>query len=116
MISVPKRILLAREAVDFRKQIDGLAALCEQRLNEEPLDGTLFLFINRRKTAIKALIWTRGGFVLLYKRLEKGRFWWPDGDGSDRVFLSRARLAGLVEGLDLSSAKELDRWNPRHQS
>ncbi len=65
MIPIPSRILVCRDFVDFRRQIDGLAAVCEQRLGEEPLDGTLFLFTNRRKTAIKALIWTYGGFSMV---------------------------------------------------
>lgn len=114
MIEVPQRILLARDHVDFRKQIDGLAAICEQQLGEEPLDGTLFLFVNRRKNAIKALIWTHGGFSLLYKRLEKGRVRWPKSD-DDRVLLSRAELAALMEGIDLSNAHRLKRWNPKNQ-
>ena len=114
MIPIPPRILLAREPVDFRNQIDGLAALCERRLQEEPLDGTLFLFCNRRKTALKALIWTNGGFSLVYKKLEKGRFAWPAGDG-DRLFLSHAELAALLEGLDVSNSRRLHRWNPKYQ-
>lgn len=114
MIPVPDRILVARDPVDFRKQIDGLAAVCEQRLGEEPLDGTLFLFVNRRRTALKALVWTHGGFSLVYKKLEKGRFRWPRGQ-VDRVQVSRAELAALLEGLDVSNATRLSRWNPRHQ-
>lgn len=114
MIAVPNRILLAREHVDFRKQIDGLASICEQQLGEEPLDGTLFLFINRRKNAIKALIWTHGGFSLLYKKLEKGRVPWPAGE-EDRALLTRAELAALMEGIDLSKADRLSRWNPDNQ-
>lgn len=114
MIPVPPRILLAREPVDFRKQIDGLAAVCEQQLGEEPLDGTLFLFSNRKKTAVKALLWTHGGFSLVYKKLERGRFRWPDGE-TDRVLLSRAELAALLEGIDLTHSRRLSRWNPSNQ-
>ena len=114
MIPIPPRILVAREAVDFRKQIDGLAAVCEQKLGEEPLDGTLFLFTNRKKSALKAIIWTHGGFSLVYKRLEKGRFRWPSAD-TDRVLLTRAELAALLEGIDLTHAKRLKRWNPKNQ-
>jgi transposase len=114
MIPVPNRILVARDPVDFRKQIDGLAAVCEQRLGEEPLDGTLFLFSNRRRTALKALVWTHGGFSMVYKKLEKGRFRWPTGE-VDRVAVSRAELAALLEGLDVSKATRLSRWNPKNQ-
>jgi transposase len=111
VIHVPARILFARRPVDFRKQIDGLAAVCERELGEAPLDGTLFLFTNRDGTAMKALIWTDGGFTLVYKKLERGRFSWPSGD-ADRVVLTPAELAALLEGLDLTHARRMKRWNP----
>ena len=112
MIPTPPRILIAREPVDFRKQIDGLAAICEVQLREQPLDGTLFVFRNRRGSALKMLVWTHGGFLLLYKKLERGRFRWPDMN-QDRGTLSQAELAALIEGIDLSKARRLKRWNPK---
>ena len=114
MIPTPPRILIARDPVDFRKQIDGLAALCERILNEEPLDGTLFIFRNRKKTSLKALVWTHGGFSMVYKKLEKGRFRWPDGDQA-KMTMTPAELAALLEGIDLSRARRLSRWNPVNQ-
>lgn len=111
MIPVPPRILVARQPVDFRNQIDGLAAVCERALGEEPLDGTLFLFTNRHGNALKALVWTHGGFTLVYKKLERGRFSWPAGD-ADRVLVTPAELAALLEGIDLTNARRLKRWNP----
>lgn len=113
MIPVPPRILFARRPVDFRKQIDGLAAVCERELGEEPLDGTLFLFTNRQGSALKALVWTHGGFTLVYKKLERGRFCWPVGD-DDRVRMTPAELAALLEGIDLTNARRLKRWNPEN--
>lgn len=113
LISTPPRILVARDPVDFRKSINGLAAVCETVLHEKPLDGTLFLFTNRRKNALKALVWTHGGFLMLYKRLELGRFRWPDLD-QDRGTITPAELAALMEGLDLSEARRLGRWNPQN--
>lgn len=112
LIPAPRRILLSREPVDFRKSIDGLAAVCAVHLREEPLDGTLYVFTNRRRTGLKMLMWTHGGFVMLYKKLEQGRFRWPPME-ADRVFLSPAELAALLEGIDLSNARRLKRWNPR---
>jgi transposase len=114
MMPVPDRILVALEPVDFRKQIDGLAAVCESRLGEEPLDGTLFLFRNRRGSGLKGLMWTSGGFTMAYKKLERGRFLWPSGEG-DKVQMTRAELAALLEGLDLSNVRRLIRWNPENQ-
>jgi transposase len=110
-MAAPRRILVARDPVDFRKSIDGLAAVCELVLRERPLDGTLFLFTNRARDALKAIVWTHGGFLMLYKRLERGRFRWPDMDG-DRGTITPAELAALMEGIDLSRARRLKRWNP----
>jgi len=112
LITAPTRILVAREPVDFRKQIDGLAAVCEVHLKEAPLDGTLFVFRNRTGRALKMLIWTHGGFLLLYKKLEKGRFRWPSLS-EDRGEITPAELAGLLEGIDLSQSRRLKRWNPK---
>lgn len=114
MMPVPDRILVALEPVDFRKQIDGLASVCESHLGEEPLDGTLFLFRNRRGTSLKGLMWTTGGFTMAYKKLERGRFVWPSGE-SRKVQMTRAELAALLEGLDVSNARRLSRWNPKNQ-
>lgn len=111
LIPTPPRILVAREPVDFRKQIDGLAAVCEVQLGEEPLDGTLFVFTNRRRNGLKALIWTFGGFTLLYKKLERGRFRWPPFD-TETGTVTPAELAAILEGIDLSRARRLSRWNP----
>lgn len=102
---------MARDPVDFRKQLDGLAAVCEVQLQEQPLDGTLFVFRNRRKTAVKLLIWTHGGFLMAYKKLERGRFGWPELD-EDRGTITPAELAALMEGIDLRGSRKLSRWNP----
>lgn len=111
LIGSPTRILIAREPIDLRKSIDGLAAICEVHLREQPLDGTLFVFTNRRRSSLKMLIWTHGGFLMLYKRLEQGRFRWP-ALNADRGILTPAELAALMEGIDLSGAKRLKRWTP----
>jgi transposase len=111
LIATPARILVARDPVDFRKGIAGLAAICEVVLEEEPLDGTFFVFSNRRKNSLKMQVWTHGGFLMLYKKLERGRFRWPVGE-ADRGLISRAEFAALMEGIDSSKARRLSRWNP----
>ncbi|TFG41653.1 MAG: IS66 family insertion sequence element accessory protein TnpB [Syntrophobacterales bacterium] len=79
-LSPSQRILLAVHAVDFRKGIDGLIGLCRQQLGENPLLGTLFVFTNRRRTALKLLTYDGQGFYLILKRFSQGRLrWWPDG-------------------------------------
>lgn len=71
-------ILIAIQPADFRQGIDGLAALCQQRLNCKPRSGTLFVFINRNKTMVRALVYENNGFWLMTKRLSKGKFsGWP---------------------------------------
>jgi len=111
LIPTPSRILVARDPVDFRKSINGLAAVCEVHLQEQPLDGSLYVFVNRRRNGLKMLIWTHGGFLMLYKKFERGRFRWPPLE-ADRGTISPAELAALMEGIDLSRARRLSRWNP----
>lgn len=77
-ITPQMRILLAVEPADFRKGIDGLATLCKSSLDQDPFAGTVFVFRNRRATAIKVLVYDGQGFWLCQKRLSSGRFrWWP---------------------------------------
>jgi transposase len=72
------RILVALEPADFRRGIDGLASVCKQTLREDPFSGCVFVFRNRRATALKVLVYDGQGFWLCHKRLSSGRFrWWP---------------------------------------
>lgn len=72
------RVLVAVEPVDFRRGIDGLAQQCRTTLGEEPFTGTVFVFRNRQRTALKLLVYGGQGFWLCHERLSKGRFrWWP---------------------------------------
>ncbi len=78
-IAPQMRVLAAVEPADFRKGIDGLAGLCRNVLREDPFSGVVFVFRNRRATAIKILVYDGQGFWLCQKRLSKGRFqWWPE--------------------------------------
>ena len=84
-ITPQMKILVAVEPVDFRRGIDGLAAICKASLGQDPFAGTVFVFRNRRATAIKVLVYDGQGFWLCHKRLSSGRFrWWPTAsDASD---------------------------------
>ena len=80
-ITPQMKILVAVQPADFRKGIDGLAALCKSSLQQDPFAGTVFVFRNRRATAIKVLVYDGQGFWLCQKRLSEGRFhWWPSSE------------------------------------
>jgi transposase len=100
-------IRLALEPVDFRKSIDGLALAVGNALGRDPMSGEVFLFRNRTRTAFKALYWTPNGFVLVYKRLERGRFAVPEvRSDTGEWLLSSDLLQGLLDGVhrDLRNA------------
>ena len=95
------KVFLHREAVDGRKNINGLALLVGQALGLNPFEPALFVFSNRRRDRIKILLWDRNGFWLLLKRLEADRFKWPKE--SELVELSIEQLHWLLEGINLSA-------------
>ena len=99
-ITPQMRILVAVEAVDFRKGIDSLAELCRAKLNADPFSGCLFVFRSRRATSIKVLVYDGQGFWLATKRLSKGRFrWWPQmAKEPDDTGAARASSAGAAGG------------------
>lgn len=113
-LSPSQRILLAVQPVDFRKGIDGLIGLSRQQLNENPLLGTLFVFTNRRRTALKLLIYDGQGFFLILKRFSEGRLrWWPDGPGPGHALAVR-ELSILLWNGDPQRASWAPLWRPLH--
>ena len=95
------RVLVAIEPADFRRGIDGLARLCREALGEEPFSGTVYVFRNRRATAIKLLVYDGQGFWLCHKRLSKGKFrCWPAADGSAATAVQAHELQVLLFGGD----------------
>lgn len=107
MLSLPAsiRIFVARDAVDFRKAHDGLLAVIRDSFGDDPFDGSLFVFLNRRRDRVKLLQWDRDGFWLHYKRLEQGTFQIDVPSSGVRCEVSRAQLAMLIEGIDLQKRK-----------
>lgn len=101
MINAPAgvRVWLAAGVTDMRKGFDGLANLVQHQLTADPFSGHLFVFRGRRGDRIKVLWWDGDGLCLYAKRLERGRFVWPQAvDG--KVLLSAAQLSMLLEGID----------------
>jgi transposase len=93
------RVYLACGTTDMRKGFDGLAALVQKVLELDPYSGAVFLFRGKRGDLIKGLLWDGQGLVLYAKRLERGRFVWPQAT-SGTVTLTPAQLSMLAEGID----------------
>ena len=98
-------IFLYRDAIDFRKSIDGLTAIVEMELEKNIFTGSLFVFTNRRRDKMKILYWNKSGFCLWYKRLEKERFAWMTGAGGLCSSINSEELRWLLEGIDIWSMK-----------
>ncbi|UYR03759.1 IS66 family insertion sequence element accessory protein TnpB [Ralstonia pseudosolanacearum] len=94
-------VYLHRDAVDFRKSINGLAALVEQTMGLDPFAAAVYVFRNRRADRIKILGWDRNGFWLLFKRLEQDRFAWPRQAAV--ATLSVEQLHWLLQGIDIEA-------------
>ena len=106
-LGLATKIYVAVEAVDMRKGFEGLYGLVRDQLCHDPLSGHLFLFSNRTRTRLKALVWDGSGLWVCSKRLEKGRFRWPEAKPQQRAVMMRSEeLAMLVNGLDLKQARQ----------
>ena len=104
------KIYLGVEPIDMRKGFDGLYGLVRDPLGHDPLSGHLFLFTNRTHTRLKALVWDGSGLWVCAKRLERGRFHWPQSSGSKSVSMRPEELAMLLNGLDLKQAQPRRNW------
>lgn len=103
-LNASRVVYLHRDAIDFRKNINGLASLVEHALGMNAFANAVFVFGNRRRDRIKILGWDRNGFWLLQKRLEDARFIWPRKD-STVIELSVAQLHWLLDGIDLEAMR-----------
>ena len=117
-ITPQMRILVAVEPADFRKGIDGLARLCKETLQQDPFSGCVFVFRNRRATAIKALVYDGQGFWICHKRLSEGKFrWWPAAGNEAGKNLAAHQLQVLLSAgnpANTQAAPEWRRVNPAH--
>ncbi len=100
------RIYLAVGATDMRKGFEGLHGLVRDRLSCDPLSGHIFLFANAQRNRVKLLFWDGSGLWVCSKRLEKGRFRWPEGDETEmKIVLSHEELLLLLSGIDLKQTR-----------
>jgi transposase len=106
------RILVAVEPQDFRKGIDGLARVCRDVLAADPFSGGVFVFRNRRQTAVRLLCYDGQGFWLAHKRLSRGHFrWWPTSATAGSV-LAAHQVQRLIVGGDPTAADAVPVWRP----
>ena len=110
-LSSVEEVYLACGYTDMRKSIDGLAAIVEQQFRMSPLAPALFLFCGRRADRIKGLLWEGDGFLLLYKRLEGGRFQWPR-DSAEAKRITPQQLRWLLEGLSIEQKTAIREVHP----
>lgn len=105
------RYYLYREPTDMRKSFDGLCGLVRGEMKLDPLSGDVFIFINRRRTHVKLLVWDRSGFVLYYKRLEEGTFELPKTDVP-----SWDQLIMMLEGVVMEKVRYRKRYRQKKQA
>ena len=114
MILLPSsvRVYVALEPVNLRKSFEGLSNEVRAVIGKDPLSGHVFCFLNRMKTMVKLLMWTRGGFTIVHKRLERGRFTFVADvqPGVTSVAIGADELAMLLEGVDARAAHRSRRF------
>jgi len=108
-LSSSNNYYLYNKVCDMRKGFNGLSGLVRNELEREPTSGDVFIFLNRPRTHLKLLHWERGGFVLYYKRLERGSFTPPDYDDTGAV--SWADLVLMVEGIQIEKRTQKLRYS-----
>jgi transposase len=108
------RVYVAAEPVNLRKSFDGLTNEVREVLRGDPLSGHVFVFVNRRRTMVKLLVWTRGGFTIVQKRLERGTFAFPRRVTREAVSveIDVHELGMLLEGIDATRVRTSKRWEP----
>lgn len=110
-------VYVATAPCNMKKSFEGLTNEVRQVLAKEPLSGHVFVFLNRRKTQVKLLLWTRGGFTIVAKRLERGTFTFPREvtSAATSVEVDVHELSMLLEGIDVRTARTSRRWEPPSQ-
>lgn len=102
---------LYRQPTDMRKGFDGLSGLVRTEMSRDPQDGSVYLFINRRRDRLKVLVWREGGFVLYYKRLESGTYELPSSVNTDKiVHINWETLVLIIRGIRLEKIKRKKRY------
>jgi len=111
-LNAPSAIYLSTRITDMRKSIDGLCGEVQDHLGTTPVNGSMFVFFNRRRDKVKMLWWERDGYWVFYKRLESGTFQMPEplADNSASWLLSAEQLQLILAGVDLRSVRMRKRY------
>jgi transposase len=114
MLMLPEsiRIFLRREPTDMRLGYNGLSALAESVFGQNPTSGHLFVFVNRQKNRAKMLLWERGGFWLMSRRLEQGTFALPEAAPGDALTVDRVQWAMFLDGVVAERLRRKKRYSP----
>jgi len=111
------KVYVASEPTNLRQSFDGLSNQVRHVLRQDPLSGHVFIFVNRRRNQVKLLAWTRGGFMIVHKRLERGTFAFARGLGLDGdakcVLIDVHELSLLLEGIEIVKGRISKRWEPK---
>lgn len=115
MIALPLqiRVFLYRQPTDMRKSFHGLVALTESALRQDPLSGSFFVFVNRRRDRIKILYWGQTGYCIWYQQLQRGTYQLPkhdELDGAEAIEMTRTQLSLILDGIDLASVRQRKRF------
>ena len=104
---------LYSEPTDMRKSFDGLSGIIQNVLNNNPCNGEVFIFVNKKRNKIKLLHWQGISFILYYKRLEEGTFELPQYDiASGSISLNYSQLVMMIDGLSIQNIKKRKRYTP----
>jgi transposase len=104
------RYFLYDKPCDMRKGFDGLSGIVSSQMHRSPMDGSVYLFVNRRKDRMKMLVWESGGFMLYYKRLEQGQFELPRSIDKGEIVLSWETLVLMLTGISLVQKSRRKRY------
>jgi len=121
MIALPPqiRVFLYRQPTDMRKSFHGLVALTESALRQDPLSGSFFVFVNRRRDRIKILYWGQTGYCIWYQQLQRGTYQLPkhdELDSAEAIEMTRTQLSLILDGIDLASVRQRKRFERQRQA
>jgi transposase len=108
-LTVHHQYYLYRPPTDMRKGFDGLCGVIHQTMDMNPLDGSVYIFINRRRDRMKLLVWESSGFVMYYKRLERGTFELP-ASKADQMVIHWEKLMLMIQGISLQKISHRKRY------